>query len=351
MMTSSVTITTMNDCVREFFNSIDPEMSIGDALEFWNAEEQQQKIKTLAKKPSTKKTAVKKDKNAPKKGATAWMLFCKEQRPNLPDSLGFADKTRQLAEWWACLKAGASDCEESAARVAKFTAEAAEDKERYIEEMESYVPTETSSEDEKETRGRKKGSRKIAGVTGARSSYILFGSHIRPTIKKDNPDIDSKEVVSEIARLWAIVKEDKKEFAKWQALAAEDKNRFEAEKAAKGTSSDEEEEPTAKKPAAKKPAAKPVSKKTAAKETSSDEEPAAKKPAAKKPVAKKPVAKETSDEEPVAAKKAETKAEFQSEFMKWATKSIRADHKAEFPDMLPGKRTIALKELFSAQRS
>jgi hypothetical protein len=349
MMTPSVTITTMNDCVREFFNSIDPEMSIGDALELWNAEEQQQKIKTLAKKPSTKKTAVKKDKNAPKKGATAWMLFCKEQRPNLPDSLGFADKTRQLAEWWACLKAGASDCEESAARVAKFTAEAAEDKERYIAEMESYVPTDTSSEDEKETRGRKKGSRKIAGVTGARSSYILFGSHIRPTIKKDNPDIDSKEVVPEIARLWAIVKEDKKEFAKWQALAAEDKDRFEAEKAAKGTSSDEEDEkPVAKKPVTKKP----VAKKPVAKETSSDEEPvAAKKPVvAKKPVAKKPAKETSSDEEPVAAK-AETKAEFQSAFMKWATKSVRAEHKAEFPDMLPGKRTTELKELFSAQRS
>jgi len=92
-------------------------------------------IDPKSKKPATKskKLKVKKDPEAPKKPATSYMFFCKQERQNVMNelgNLGFTETGKEVARRW-----GVMDATEKA----KWIEEAAKDKERFNKENAVYL--------------------------------------------------------------------------------------------------------------------------------------------------------------------------------------------------------------------
>ena len=65
---------------------------------------------------------------------------------------------------------------------------------------------------------------------GARTSYIFFCMEERPKIKKENPDIDSKDVIRELAKRWNKVKDDEELLKHYSSMADADRKRASEEK-------------------------------------------------------------------------------------------------------------------------
>jgi len=105
-------------------------------------------------KPVKKQKRTKKDKDAPKKGKTAFIIFSNETRPivkkELPD-LAFGDVAREIASRW-------KDADEATKK--RCEKEAAKDKDRYNKEMESYKPSGGSAA--AKPKGKKAASKKKA---------------------------------------------------------------------------------------------------------------------------------------------------------------------------------------------
>ena len=103
------------------------------------------------KKESTKAPKKKKDPNAPKKGATAYTIFCNERRAELkeenPDAT-FSEMSKLLGAEWKAM----SDEDKK-----PFVVKSDADKERYKTEMEAYEePAEDDDDDEEEAAPVKK---------------------------------------------------------------------------------------------------------------------------------------------------------------------------------------------------
>lgn len=59
-----------------------------------------------------------------------------------------------------------------------------------------------------------------------RSSYILFGNHIRQTQKEDLKDLSSKEIINKIAEMWRETPDEKKSV--FEQKAKEEKQAYDA---------------------------------------------------------------------------------------------------------------------------
>jgi hypothetical protein len=121
------------------------------------------------------------------------------------------------------------------------------DKERYQEEMKNYVPDE-DDEDGGEKKKRKRKSKN--SPKNASGPYIFFCKEERENIKKENPDMLSKDIMTELGKRWKLIK-DTDEVLKYQELAKEDKERYE-EEMKNYIPSDDNEEPKQKKQRVKK---------------------------------------------------------------------------------------------------
>jgi len=94
------------------------------------------------KKPAakSKKLKVKKDPNVPKKPVTSYMFFCKQERRNVTNELGnigFTATGVEVARRWGMM---------DATEKAKWTEEAAKDKERFNEENAAYLAKKRQAE-------------------------------------------------------------------------------------------------------------------------------------------------------------------------------------------------------------
>ena len=97
---------------------------------------------------SPKKKKAKKHPNAPKRGASAYLLFSADARPKIKEAnpdLDFAATAKKLGEDWKALE-DKSEWEEKAK----------EEKARYEKEMESYVKPETDDMDVDDEKPAKK---------------------------------------------------------------------------------------------------------------------------------------------------------------------------------------------------
>ena len=172
----------------------------------------------------TKKTKTK-DKNAPKGAKSAYILFCSEERAQVKEDMPNIDSKEVLAELgkrWKTLKDDDED------RYNEFQKMAEKDKVRFKTEMENYVPGEEVEKDNKETKEKKKKDKNAP--KGAKSAYILFCSEERAQVKKDMPDIDSKNVLTELGKRWKVLKEnDEDRYNEFQVMAEKDKLRFKNE--------------------------------------------------------------------------------------------------------------------------
>eukprot|EP00470_Lotharella_oceanica_P002178 CAMPEP_0170170868 /NCGR_PEP_ID=MMETSP0040_2-20121228/3924_1 /TAXON_ID=641309 /ORGANISM="Lotharella oceanica, Strain CCMP622" /LENGTH=256 /DNA_ID=CAMNT_0010410571 /DNA_START=27 /DNA_END=797 /DNA_ORIENTATION=- len=156
------------------------------------------------KKP-IKRSSSKKDEPKPKRARSAYIFFCREERPKLKESLDDKDENKvkpvemmgMLAERWK---------KASKATKARFQKMADKDKIRYEKDKEEQKANEPPKR--------------------ARAAYNFFVAHERPLMAEKH---EREKIFAEIGRKWkAISDEDKKLYLD---LEAEDKRRHEREMA------------------------------------------------------------------------------------------------------------------------
>ena len=217
---------------------------------------------TKTSKKGGKRT--KRDPAAPKRGCSSYIFFCQDKRAEVkeanPDFKGTAI-TVELGRMWR------EDVSEEDKE--KYTSMATNDKERYNSAMADYTPSaeflesksDSDSSDSKKPKKTKKDRK--PGPKKARSAYIFFCVDKRADVKAANDDMNTKDITSELGRLWREdYKDDAKKSKKWMTMAKNDKERFEKEKAEWVDPSGESCAPDAKK----------SSKKTESDESTSDDE-------------------------------------------------------------------------------
>jgi hypothetical protein len=272
----------------------------------------------LAENSTPRKQRAKRDKNAPKKPKTGYMFFCSEQRAQVkednPDMTN-PDITRELARQWKAL----ADEEKE-----QYQNQAKGDKQRFLEEMENYTPSEESDEEKTTKKTRKSTKAKKTGPKRPPSAYILFCKDAREQVKQDNPEISAKEILSELGKMWKSLEDSEK-------LPYQEKSKklMEEFKSNKSEQTEEEEAPVSDKKS--KTAAK-KSKKT---EEVEEEEEAPVSDKKSKTAAKK--SKKTEVEEaPVSAKKTKTAA-------KKSKKTEEVEEEEEAPVSAKKTKTAAKK--------
>ena len=190
----------------------------------------------LSEKLSSQKK--KKDPNAPKRGKSAYMFFCAEYREKVKEELDDpkpTEVTTELGRQWNELKTDKKKKKE----LEKFEKMAAEDKERYQEEMAEYVPP--SDDGEEEERPKKKAVPKKGAVKGKGSevkgssvkgssakgssakkpsAYTCFVKTQRPEMKEENPEMSGAEITKQLAKAWKEMDDEGKE--SWRERAEEE---------------------------------------------------------------------------------------------------------------------------------
>ena len=234
-------ISTLPEEVAEEFGEINISSFVKKAMKGFEDE-----IKEEISKIESKKIGKTKDKNAPKGAKNAYIFFCAEKREQVKEEnseMNAKEIVSELARLW-------QEADEDVK--AEYQEKAAQDKQRYQEEMAGYVPSD--EEASPKTKNSKGSAKKDPNAPkGAKNAYIFFCADNREQVKEENPEMKSTEIVSELARLWQEVDEDMK--AKYQQKASEDKQRYQ-EEMSDYVPSDEEASPkgkgSAKKGSAKK---------------------------------------------------------------------------------------------------
>ena len=226
-----------------------------------------------------KKASGKKDPNMPKRGKSAYIFFCAENRPKVKTNLGDeAKNTEILAELgrlWCDLKESTKSSDKK--KLVQYEEQAKADKERYLTEMEEYEPKsdeettvqdssdseqgsdiqddvpkspkeeesekkeeeesekkeeeerekkeeeerekkeEEEREKEKEKKAKKEKSPKKSSEKKT-TGYSLFQKEFREDVKEENPDLKPGEITKLLAGMWKDL--DKEEQQEWKDRAA-----------------------------------------------------------------------------------------------------------------------------------
>ena len=240
-MTSAKFANKINSLFEEYLEICDK--SIDDDIrmlrQLWKSEEMQAKISNAfdVEDSSNKKTKKKKkDKNAPKKGKTAFIFWSNEERLNIAKEVeqGKIEKfdnkkiISELATRWASFKKDGGD-------VSKYEEMALKDKERYVKQKEEYSSSGSDvSEDEQDGKAKnKKVKKNTSGLKRNKSAYLFYTSdmNVRMALKTSRPDIANKDIIKALAEQWNELKtENPDEAQKYFDMASEDKKRYDAER-------------------------------------------------------------------------------------------------------------------------
>lgn len=158
-----------------------------------------------------------KDPNAPKRGKSSYIFFCVDKRPEVIDAnpdMSAKDIIKELGRVW---REDTSDAEKN-----KYKELSAKDKLRYEEEMDDYTPPSNIGFVTKKKKSKKNGPKR------GRTAYIFFCTDHRPRIKEENPEMNTKEVTSQLGVHWKALPD--KERKHYVNLAEKDKARYEKEK-------------------------------------------------------------------------------------------------------------------------
>ena len=216
--------------------------SVSNALlDFWNTEENQAIFKKVTDGMKTKTKTARKSKKSddddkPKlrRPKSAYIFFCKEQRPDVVETMteenggekpAPKDVLSRLGAEWKVIKA--SNKVKDKELLSKVEEMAAKDKAECHEEN-------GTSDDSKSKKKKDDGKPKRA-----KSAYLYFCQANREEAKKGLEEENGekpipKEVTTELGRLWAELKgsktpKDKKLLAEYEALRDADKARYEKE--------------------------------------------------------------------------------------------------------------------------
>lgn len=324
-------LTKLNSIISE---AAKPFVKTGKLQDLLNAiAEHKSELNKLFGKSQRKK---KKDKNAPAKPKSSYILFCMEKRQGLKDKnpeMKATSITSELGKMWQKL----SDTQK-----AKYAKKAEEDKKRYAAEMEDYTPPETDESDS----GKKK--KEKTGPKRSKSAYIFFCESERKVLKEEMPELKGKETSTELGKRWKeLSDEDKTPF---QALADEDKERYEAEKKAMGLP------PTKKSKKAEVEKTESKTKKPAAKGKKDDKPSKAKPTETKKNAKAGKTAKETKEKatkgakaKPVETKKSGKTAKTDKDpLFEYYAEQIRSEIVEENPNMKEKQITTEINKRWKA---
>jgi hypothetical protein len=205
-----------------------------EAMQGYEAPSDDELEAIVVEKKKAKKSE--KDPNKPKRGKSAYIFFCADKRAEVKEELGDGAKatevTSRLGELWNEFK----NDEDREDEMKVYTDLAAEDKARYLAEMEDYVPDEEvkkpavkvapkepeepeepevePEEPEEEVKVEKKRSKGGKGLgdgkkksakksTGRKmSGYTFYCKELRETAKNENPDMKAAEVTKLLANRW-----------------------------------------------------------------------------------------------------------------------------------------------------
>lgn len=132
-------------------------------------------------------------KAGPKRGKSAYIFFCEDQRAQVKKDLGgdvkATEVTKELGIRWTMAK--------KADKVAKYHKLSAKDNERYMQEKKSAeaVPPPTRVSKTKTSEKVKKGVKKL-------SDYQIFCKENRDRVKSENPKAKASEVTKKLAAEW-----------------------------------------------------------------------------------------------------------------------------------------------------
>lgn len=178
----------------------------------------EEEMEEAAQAKKRRKTSANKDPNRPKRGKTAYMFFCLEQRPEVKKALGDVNQKEILAELvrrWHELKDSCYFGDKQ--KLHAYEKNAQKDKERYLSEMTQYEggEPEHATKDELTPPPPKSSTKKSTGkVTG----YQLFCKENREQTKQDHPELKGSEITKRLAELWKGLGEDQNE---WKVRAAD----------------------------------------------------------------------------------------------------------------------------------
>lgn len=179
------------------------------------------KAKAKAKKALPKGNFKRRHRKGPKRALSSYMYFVKLRRSTLADANPHLDN-RELVS-----KLGAMWRVMNTRDKAPFVKLAEKDKKRYEKEKKTWVDPDPEGLLDK--RRRRKAPRK-PGPKRALSSYMCFVKLYRPTVKRNNPHLENKMIVSRLGALWRGMSASGKK--KYEKEAEKDKRRYAREKAA-----------------------------------------------------------------------------------------------------------------------
>ena len=237
----------MNNFVKEFLEG-QGKRKAASTTKHWSADEVQTEFlkviqDNMPKAPRVKKVTGPKDKDAPKKGRSSYIIYTQEVRAKVTAQMKAAAKkadivkedgegdvkatdiTKKLAEMWN----GLSDKKKE-----KYTKLAIKDKARYEKEMESYEPSEEYLEKVEEfkasggkvSKASNKKPKDEAAPKKNLTSYFFFAADNRDKVKEDNPELKGAAINKKLGEIWGEMSDEDKDG--YVAKATEDKVRYEA---------------------------------------------------------------------------------------------------------------------------
>lgn len=231
------------------------------------ADKAAKQTKKSSKKSKKEETASEK---GPKRAWPAFFFFQKENREKLKKDnpeLSQKDLVSKLGEMWRGLS---EDLKKP------YLDQEREDKARYNKEKELFKNA-PAAKGKSKNMGKGKGKSETKGPKRAWPPFFFYQQDRRENLKKENPDLNHKEIVSKLGEEWrSLTDEKKKPFIE---KGAADQKRYEKEKKEFKKTAGATKEPESKKKSktTTKPAAKPKEKVLSKKEEAKSKPKKAKK--------------------------------------------------------------------------
>jgi hypothetical protein len=169
--------------------------------EQWTSKKNQQLLLKTLKKNNIKI----KDPEKPKRGKSGFLFYCDVKRPMIKEEnpeLTVKEIVSKLGTEWQILKASNST------EISKYEEMSVKDRNRYKQEMRSYIPILNRKTEDKKKSGKK--SKRRSKRNDDDIMYDNFVKTKKPRIKKSHPEFDSKELIQYIKTKWEKLPEEKK---------------------------------------------------------------------------------------------------------------------------------------------
>ena len=251
MTTTTTNKTNIDDVMAYVTAFLEKELADNDSdstrlIDAWKDEEN---VKLLKEKLNKKKL---KDPSRPKKGKSAYLFFCGENRESVTKDVG-DDKstythdtkpkevTRVLGLKWKELQELKDENDDASIEMYdKYNHMAAKDKKRYLKDMESYKePTQeelaasaVGKRKRKSPKVPRKKSKKSPVKLKGKTSYSFFAKEFRDNARDE--DISGKELTAKVTARWKELNKSKdedsiQELDRYNKMAVEDDERAERE--------------------------------------------------------------------------------------------------------------------------